>query len=416
MLAVIRQRQRGRLVGGLDYTVYDSGGHRLFGTLPHMATSPGWSEMTGPPDGDEPEGELEQLVVYSVPLNKGYWLMVGDDIGKRRQGRPPDHDHLRLGAGADDPFAAAGGIALSMGFLGRVDAITRTAEAIIGGNIHRRIPLRGTADDLDRLAGTLNRMLDRIGALMESAEARFPAISPMICARRSAACARRWMKPVATPTPRPTMKPPSIVRWPRRMPSWIRSRRCCASPRSNRAAAAPAFRELDLSALVASIGQTFAPVAEDEGRALSLDVAPGLEIEGDRELLVQMLANLIENAIHHAGAGAQIAIALAASPAGPVLTVSDNGPGIPAAEREAVLQRFYRLERSRTHAGNGLGLSLVAAIVELHHAEIALQDNGPGLKVVIRFAAREQAVVGADDGEQAVRGVQAAIGPVLGPG
>ena len=80
MLAVIRQRQRGRLVGGLDYTVYDMKGRRLFGTLPQVASAAGWSEMTGPPDGDEPEGEEEHLVVYSVPLKNQYWLMIGDDI------------------------------------------------------------------------------------------------------------------------------------------------------------------------------------------------------------------------------------------------------------------------------------------------------------------------------------------------
>ena len=415
MLAVIRQRQRGRLVGGLDYTVYDSGGHRLFGTLPHMATSPGWSLVTGPPDGDEPEGELEQLVVYAVPLNKGYWLMVGDDIGRVDKVGRLIMTTFGWALVLMITLAAAGGIALSMGFLGRVDAITRTAEAIIGGNIHRRIPLRGTADDLDRLAGTLNRMLDRIGALMESLKQVSSDIAhdlrtPLGRLRQTLDEARRNAH---TPADYEAAVDRALAETDAILDTFAALLRIAQIESGSRRAA---FRELDLSALVASIGQTFAPVAEDEGRALSLDVAPGLEIEGDRELLVQMLANLIENAIHHAGAGAQIAIALAASPAGPVLTVSDNGPGIPAAEREAVLQRFYRLERSRTHAGNGLGLSLVAAIVELHHAEIALQDNGPGLKVVIRFAAREQAVVGAGDGEQAVRGVQAAIGPVLGPG
>lgn len=115
---------------------------------------------------------------------------------------------------------------------------------------------------------------------------------------------------------------------------------------------------------------------------------PGLCVEGDRELLTQMLANLAENAIRHAGDGARIEIALSGEPAGPVLAVADDGPGIPEAERANVLKRFYRLESSRTTPGSGLGLSLVAAIVDLHGATIALQDNRPGLRVVVRFAAQ----------------------------
>jgi signal transduction histidine kinase len=145
------------------------------------------------------------------------------------------------------------------------------------------------------------------------------------------------------------------------------------------------FSRLDLSALVSSIGQTFAPVAEDDGRTLKIDVSEGVEIEGDRELLTQMLANLIENAIHHTGAGAQLALSLTAGADGPCLCVCDDGPGIPVAEHANVVQRFYRLERSRTHPGNGLGLALVAAIVDLHGARLGLADNGPGLRVTIQF-------------------------------
>ncbi len=113
LLSVIRARQLGRLVGGLDYTVYDGAGHRIYGTLPHVATAAGWSQMTGPPDGDEPQGELERLIVYSVPLNHGYWLMIGDDIGKVEAVGRLIMTTFGSALVLMILFAAAGGIALS---------------------------------------------------------------------------------------------------------------------------------------------------------------------------------------------------------------------------------------------------------------------------------------------------------------
>ncbi len=383
-LKAIRRRQRGRLVGGLDYTVYDMNGHRLFGTLPTMATAAGWSEMTGPPDGDEPEGEPEHLVVYSVPLKNQYWLMIGDDIGRvQRVGRV-----IMTTFGSALVlmilFAAAGGIILSVGFLGRVDTITRTAEAIIGGNIQRRIPLRGTADDLDRLAGTLNRMLDRISGLMDnvrqvSNDIAHDLRTPLGRMRQTLDHARSR---ATTPAEYGEAIDRAIAEADAILDTFGALLRISQIESGSRKFG---FSEFDLSALVTSIAQTFAPVAEDERRSLSIGVTPELVIEGDRELLTQMLANLIENAIRHGGPA--IDVALAPESDRVVLTVADNGAGIPAAERDNVLQRFYRLERSRTMPGSGLGLSLVSAIVELHGASIALEDNEPGLRIVISFAA-----------------------------
>ena len=394
LLSVIRARQLGRLVGGLDYTVYDGAGHRIYGTLPHVATAAGWSQMTGPPDGDEPQGELERLIVYSVPLNHGYWLMIGDDIGKVEAVGRLIMTTFGSALVLMILFAAAGGIALSIAFLGRVDAITRTAEAIIGGNIQRRIPLRGTADDLDRLAATLNRMLDRITTLMESlrqvsSDIAHDLRTPLGRMRQTLDEARsnaRTTEDYEKAVDRALGEADGLLE------TFAALLRIAQIESGSRRAG---FRILDLSALVSSIGQTFAPVAEDEGRDLDLDVTGGITIEGDRELLTQMLANLIENAIHHAGAGAHIALGLTADGAGARLCICDNGPGIPPEERANVLQRFYRLERSRTHPGNGLGLALVAAIVELHGARLELEDNAPGLRVAIRFALPPPAMEGA---------------------
>jgi signal transduction histidine kinase len=146
-----------------------------------------------------------------------------------------------------------------------------------------------------------------------------------------------------------------------------------------------AFHEVDLSQLFETVAHDFGPAVEAENQALITYIQPELRILGDRELLTQMLANLIENASRHSPEGTQIEMTLAGAASGPVGSVSDDGPGVPAHERERIFRRFYRLERSRTTPGSGLGLSLVAAVADLHRIEISTDDNGPGLKIIMKF-------------------------------
>jgi signal transduction histidine kinase len=148
-----------------------------------------------------------------------------------------------------------------------------------------------------------------------------------------------------------------------------------------------AFRPVDLSDVMRTVADAYAPAVEESGRALISEIADAVQVNGDRGLLSQLFVNLVENALHHTQPGTAITLRLARDPVGVVAEVADTGPGIPPDERAKVLRRFYRLERSRTTPGSGLGLSTVAAIVELHHATIELRDNKPGLRVVIRFPA-----------------------------
>ena len=138
-----------------------------------------------------------------------------------------------------------------------------------------------------------------------------------------------------------------------------------------------------MSAIFENVVDAFAPVAEDAGKTLAARVATGITVYGDRELLMQMLANLVENAIRHTPEGTRIEVSLTPSPDGIVGIVADNGPGVPQGEHERIFRRFYRPERSRTTPGSGLGLSLVAAIATLHDMHIEVQDNKPGLRVVL---------------------------------
>src|SRR5690606_2358038 len=143
--------------------------------------------------------------------------------------------------------------------------------------------------------------------------------------------------------------------------------------------------ELDLSALARDLLEVYQPIAEEAGLALDGDIGQGVVIRGHRQLLGQALANLLDNAVKYTPAGGQIAVTLAAADKGARLTVADSGPGIPAEERERVLQRFVRLDVSRGTPGSGLGLSLVAAVAKLHDVALELGDNGPGLKVTLDF-------------------------------
>ena len=385
MLADIRARKLGRLVGGLDYTVFDRRGARIYGTLPHPPTRPGWNRMQGPPDGDEAPGHLEQLVVYAIPLGHDGWLMVGDDIGKVERVGRLIMTTFGWALLVMLTLAVVGGMALSAAFLGRIDSITRTAEAIIGGDIRRRMPLRGIDDDIDRLSTTLNRMLDRISGLMDtlhqvSSDIAHDLRTPLSRMRHILDEARHSAQTTdeyAQAVDRALQQNDAILE------TFAAILRIAQIESGSRRAN---FQAIDLCQLAQSISQTYGPVAEDAGSHLTVKTVPTVPLQGDRELLMQMLVNLIENAICHGGTGTLIAISIINNAQGPVLRVADNGPGIPENERQAVLRRFYRLERSRTTPGSGLGLSLVAAIADLHGAELVLEDNHPGLAVVVQFA------------------------------
>jgi signal transduction histidine kinase len=145
------------------------------------------------------------------------------------------------------------------------------------------------------------------------------------------------------------------------------------------------FSDVNLEAIVSTVAETYAPVAEDGGHVLHATISRPAIVYGDRELITQMAANLLENSIRHCSPGAMIAVTLTDEAGAPVLCVSDTGPGIPAAERENVFRRFYRLEASRTTPGSGLGLALVKAVARLHGAAVELSDNHPGLRVTVRF-------------------------------
>jgi signal transduction histidine kinase len=385
LLQAIAERQRSRLIGGLDYALYDGNGKRLFGNLSAVPCTKGWVTFSGPPDGDEPAGELEKLGVLVTPLPNGHCLLVGDDIGKIRKFGSLILDSFGWVLLVTVMLAVAGGIFLSSRVLRRIETINRTAEAIIEGDISRRIPRRGTPDDLDRLAATLNRMLDRMTGLMESLrhisnDVAHDLRTPLGRLRQALEEAGRT---ASSPDEFRTAIDRAVAEVDGILDTFGAILRIAQIESGSRRSG---FQRLLLSELVADVCETYAPSIEDAGKTLRTEIQPDLWIHGDRELLVQSLANLLENAIAHTPAGALVTVSLNHPPEGIELNVADNGFGVSEAERKQIFKRFYRVERSRSAAGNGLGLSIVAAVAELHAAKLSADDNHPGLKIGVVFS------------------------------
>lgn len=368
--------ERDRTAGSLDYGVQGPAGEPLAGRLAASKAPMGWSMVQ---HGREPETTR----VLTVALPGGRLLLVGDD---EERIEALDGALLRgfglafLGVVV---LGVAGGFALSRGVHRRLTAISNTAEAIIDGDLARRVPLRGSDDDLDRLAQTINRMLDRIAALMESLK----QVSNDIAHDMRTPLTRLRQKleaGLAAPEERGEALEGALVDLDAILETFAALLRIAQIEGGARRAG---FRACDLAAIAKTVVDAFAPSAEEASQSLTLDGEASVQVVGDAELLTQMLVNLVENGLRHAGEGARIRVTVAHEASAAVLSVVDNGPGVPAAERERLFDRFYRLEHSRSTPGSGLGLALVAAVAKLHGAEVKLADAAPGLNASIVFAA-----------------------------
>ena len=291
---------------------------------------------------------------------------------------------LLWGCLATTLMALVGGYIVSIGPSRRVDEIAATTRQIVSGRLDLRLPVSGRRDELDRLAGDINGMLAKIEVLMSSLK----QVSTDIA------------HDLRTPLARLRQRLESVRRQPRETAEYelaidgaieetdatietfnalLRISQIEAGARKAR------FEPIDLSVLLEKLADVYTEVAADEGHRFDCAITPGIHVFGDGELLTQMVANVLENAINHCREPALIALSLCNEGPSAVLAIADNGPGIPADEREKVFRRLYRLDRSRTTPGSGLGLSMVAAIADLHGAGIHALDNDPGLAMRITF-------------------------------
>jgi signal transduction histidine kinase len=387
LIASVHARERGATA--LDYAVEQPRGTRLAGILPPLPAGGGWMTLDGGArHADEMVEPPEHLRARVVDVPGGVRIGVGDDLSRIDDVEETVLTAFAWVAALVAAFGIGGGVLMSLGFLRRVDAITRTAEAIIAGDLTRRITLRGGNDDLDRLAATLNHMLDRIAALMESLRQVSNDIAhdlrtPLTRLYQGLNAARLQQDDIGGyqhAIERAIAEAEGLLDT---FGALLRIAQIEAGSRRS------GFRPIDLAELAKGVIEVFEPVAEDQNHRLSAAISSTPLIEGDRELLVQALVNLIENALRHTPVGSTVTVTVAANQDSAELCVRDDGPGVPEAERTRILDRFYRREASRTTPGSGLGLALIAAVADLHQAELSVEDAGPGLRVRLRFRLRE---------------------------
>ncbi|OYY02818.1 MAG: hypothetical protein B7Y73_08225 [Acidocella sp. 35-58-6] len=285
----------------------------------------------------------------------------------------------------------AGGFFAARSALRRVEAITSASQEIMAGNLARRIDEDGSGDEFDRLIISLNMMLDRIQVLMQNVQQVSNDISHDL--RSPLARLRDSLEDSKLMTPDPATGAcfdEAIEQVDSVLGIFSAMLRLAEietqSMRTH-------FLSVDMAPLVEDMGETFKVVAAADHKIIHTQVEAPLCVTGDRELLEQMLVNVIENAILYSPPGKDIVIRAWLNTAGGVaIEIADRGPGIPVSEHKRVLQRFVRLDASRHNPGTGLGLALVAAIADLHGAAISFADNHPGLRVLFQFPTTNTAI------------------------
>ncbi|WP_369412078.1 sensor histidine kinase [Hephaestia mangrovi] len=267
----------------------------------------------------------------------------------------------------------------------RIFAMRQTVDAIIDGDLSRRVPTIGSHDAFDHQAAAFNRMLDRIGELMAEIRnvtndlshelrtplARLRGLLAAIVKKPSAADIRDEIELALAEADGLLAMSAAMLR--------------IAEIDSGQRRAG--FVDLDLGSLVGEVVETLTPIAEDSGHGLAMARCEPAAMRGDRQLLVQMTLNLVENALRHTPRGTSISVGVTTSAQGVRLVVEDDGPGINSAVRDIAMRRFGRIDPHQNGAGHGLGLALVASIARLHQAVMMLEDADPGLRVVIQSAA-----------------------------
>lgn len=389
---------RSRPQGPGLYLLTDPAGNKIAGNLsripPEIEAMPegGVFRYRGTTTG-EPGERL--AVAMSMSLG-GAKLIVGRDIEDQRAFADHIGRVFLLAFSALSLAGLIGGLAFSLFVLKRLEAINAASRSIMKGNLSRRIPLTGKGDELDELAGNLNAMLERIEQLMLSLREVSDNIAhdlktPLNRLRNRAEAALRDARGGVAYRE-------GLEHTIEEADDLIKTfNALLLIARLEAGALEESAERFDLGFLVGDVAELYEPVAEEKGLVLKVEAANGPIVAANRQLIGQAVANLIDNAIKYSASVAGpdrsqadrvIVARVALSREGVEISVSDRGPGVAAADRERVLRRFVRLEESRTQPGTGLGLSLVTAVVRLHGGSVRLEDNAPGLRVVLVLPAR----------------------------
>ena len=392
LIDTIEQRLAGNVDDDALYLLTDPRFHRLAGNLerwpPMVPVQQEWTELSIERAGVRGLARMRQF-----ELGGGVHLLVGRDVEVRAQMRDLLTDAL-LWAGAIAMVLGSVGAWAVRGLFGMTLAdVSATAAAISAGDLSRRVRVSGHGDEFDRLAETINDMLDRIVRLMDGVRQVSNAIAHDL--RTPIARARTRLEDASIHARSESDLRAAIERAQSDLDdvtavfqALLRIAEIEAGARRS------AFDDVDLAPLLVDLTEMYGAVAEDHGQTLETHIPPTLPVYGDRAMVQQAVANLIDNALKFSPDGGTITLTATVAAATVQIVVSDQGPGIPEADRPRAVERFFRGEHARNTPGCGLGLALVQAVATLHGGALRLEDNAPGLRAVLTLPAAHHVLPG----------------------
>jgi signal transduction histidine kinase len=373
---------------GTLYLLVNADGERLIGNLAALPSKglPDSTWVDFPINKGKGHTQVRHTArAFHVNLEGGYELLVGRDVEEQRAFRNVILNALYWGIGLALVLGLGGGFLMSRNFLRRVDAITDASRTIMAGDLSQRMPVAGSDDELDRLAGSLNEMLSQIERLMigmkeVSSNVAHDLRTPLTRLRARAEAALRS----ASQDEHRAALQQTITESDKLLQTF---NALLSIARAEAGQARENLNAIDASEVLRDVAELYEPILDDSGGSLQLGTMPALTVRGDRQLLAQAFSNVIDNAMKYGGSlgGEKVDVVMVAQIENDqaVITISDAGKGIPAEDRERVLGRFVRLDESRSKPGNGLGLSLASSVMKLHGGSLQLSDAEPGLKVTL---------------------------------
>jgi signal transduction histidine kinase len=370
-----------------DLFLLEKNGAKVAGNLPAMKAAAG-TQRFGYARPSPRNSQSGTLLGYGEFVAPGIFAFVGRDLYSAQQAEENVVVAFAFVFAVTLGLAAASGTIVSRSFLSRIDAITATCKSIMAGRFGDRVPVRDTKNELDQLASTINLMLDRIGTLMESLHQVSNDIAhdlrtPLAHLRYRLERARSGAQGADEYAQAVEAAIGDCDHLLAMFGALLRIAQIEAGPRL------AGMGPLDLAEILQTLRTLYEPVLDDMDHPFDFRIEHDLRIDGDPQLLLRLFSNLIDNAIKHTAPGTAIRVEAQRRGENIVVSIVDEGDGIPAEERAKVFRRFYRREQSRTTPGSGLGLALASAIAEMHRATIVLDDNKPGLRAEVEFPALE---------------------------
>ena len=366
------------------YLLADAIGRPLAGNLRYLpqqldALTGQWIDIAIP----DAAGGTTPVRAGLIRVGPGLRLLVGRDIRELAQIRQLFTRASLYGLTLTMALAIAGGVLMAFSARRRLAELNRTTRQIIAGNLSRRAPLRGSGDEHDELAGNINAMLDQIQGLLEGMRHVGDSVAHDLRGPLT-----RLLNRLETLATADQPRREDLVECVEQVQHVLETFNALLRiARVESGAHRSEFAALDLERIVRDVCELYQAAADERQIDLVCSVLAPVEVFGDRELLAQALTNLLDNAVKYTPTGGRIVVTLERTEDVARIRVADSGPGVPAADRDRVLQRFTRLDQARSQPGNGLGLALVNAVTTQHHGRLSLGDNAPGLVVTIEIPA-----------------------------